>query len=497
MNIEYFRISGNSASRNRGEFTINTFSDFLQGRSRDFVGLAPGQDDTIRHHRQWLFGFFFQDDWKALSNLTLNLGLRYEFITVPTEIDGKMTNVRKPTDREVSVGDPLFENPSLKNFAPRVGFAYSPDFKGGLLGKLTGGAGKTSIRGGFGVFFDQLLYSVYGNMTFKHPPYFKQVRIANAPFPNVFPLLAGGQGLVDTFAIDFNPSPTYAMQYNLNIQRELSSKLVVTAAYVGSRGIHLWREADFNTAIPLTPDGARFPPVANPQRRNPNFANIRYKVSDAQSFYNAFQLSAISRLNRGFQAQLSYTLAKSVDDQSSSLGRNEFANGQARTVDPYNKKLNRGLSDFDARNNLSFSFSYELPFGPGRAWGGNAKGLSRVLIERWQFNGIFQASSGIPVSPIFTFDQDGSLGRNVIVGPGLATFDPSLVKFFYLNSERTRSAQFRAEFFNVFNHANFAIPTIGNLTVFNSPTERNTNAGQIMQTSTTSRQLQFAVRIAF
>jgi Carboxypeptidase regulatory-like domain/TonB dependent receptor-like, beta-barrel len=539
MNIEYFRISGNSASRNRGEFTINTFSDFLQGRSRDFVGLAPGQDDTIRHHRQWLFGFFFQDDWKALPNLTLNLGLRYEFITVPTETDGKMTNVRKPTDREVSVGDPLFENPSLKNFSPRVGFAYSPDFKGGLLGKLTGGAGKTAIRGGFGVFFDQLLYSVYGNMTFKHPPYFKQVRIANAPFPNVYPLLAGGQGLVDTFAIDFNPSPSYAMQYNLNIQRELSSRLVVTAAYVGSRGIHLWREADFNNAIPLTPDGARFPPVANPQRRNPNFANIRYKVSDAQSFYNAFQLSVISRLNRGFQAQLSYTLAKSVDDQSSSLGRNEFANGQARTVDPYNKKLNRGLSDFDVRNNLSFSFSYELPFGPGQAWGGNAKGLARVLIEGWQFNGIFQASSGIPVSPIFTFDQDrdattdneqrpnlkpgitkipkvsrlqlfdptvfelpavgsrGALGRNVIIGPGLATFDPSLVKFFYLNSERTRSAQFRVEFFNVFNHANFAIPTIGNLTVFNSATERNTTAGQITQTSTPGRQLQFALRIAF
>src|SRR5262245_22965845 len=541
MNIEYFRISGNSASRNRGEFTINTFSDFLQGRSRDFVGLAPGQNDTIRHHRQWLFGFYFQDDWKARPNLTLNLGLRYEFITVPTEIDGKMTNVRKPTDPAVSVGDPLFENPSLKNFSPRVGFAYSPDFKSGFLGKLTGGAGKTSLRGGFGVFFDQLLYSVYGNMTFKHPPYFKQVRIANAPFPNVYPLLAGGQGLVDTFAIDFNPSPTYAMQYNLNIQRELSSKLVVTAAYVGSRGIHLWREADFNNAIPLTPDGARFPPVANPQRRNPNFANVRYKVSDAQSFYNAFQLSVISRLNRGFQAQLSYTLAKSVDDQSSSLGRNEFANGQARTVAPYNKKLNRGLSDFDVRNNLSFSFSYELPFGPGQSWGGNAKGLARVLIEGWQFNGIFQASSGIPVSPSFTLDaardattdneqrpnlksgitkipkagrlqlfdpnvfelpavgSRGALGRNVIIGPGLVSFDPSLVKFFYLNSDRTRSVQFRAEFFNVFNRANFAIPTIGNLTVFNSPspTDRNTTAGEITQTSTPGRQLQFAVRIAF
>src|SRR5262249_28653830 len=256
------------------------------------------------------------------------------------------------------------------------------------------------------VYFDQLLYSIYGNMTFKHPPYFKQVRIANAPFPNVYPLLASGQGLVDTFAIDFNPSSTYSMQFNLNVQRELSSKLVVTAAYVGSRGIHLWREADFNIAIPLTPDGTRFAPVATPVRRNPNFANIRYKVSDGQSFYNAFQLNALSRLGRGFQAQLSYTFGKSVDDQSSSLGRNEFANGQARTVDPYNKKLNRGLSDFDVRHSLSFNFSYELPIGPGRALASNAKGVARGLVEGWQFNGIFMALSGIPVSPIFTFDQD-------------------------------------------------------------------------------------------
>jgi hypothetical protein len=274
-------------------------------------------------------------------------------------------------------------------------------------------------------------------------------------------------------------------------------------------------------------------------RRNPNFANIRYKVSDAQSFYNAFQLSVLSRVSRGFQAQLSYTLAKSVDDQSSSLGRNEFANGQARTVDPYNKKLNRGLSDFDVRHNLSFSYSFELPFGPGRALAANAQGLARVILEGWQFNGIFSALSGIPVSPIFTFDQDrdattdneqrpnlkagvtripqvnrlqlfdpnlfelpavgsrGTLGRNVISGPGLVTFDPALVKFFYLNSERTRSVQFRAEFFNVFNHANFAIPTVGNLTIFNSATERNTTAGQITQTSTPGRQLQLALRIAF
>ena len=550
-NIEHFDILGVSASRNRGEFTINTFSDFLRGRARDFVGLDPKQNDVVRHHKQNLFGLYFQDDWKVRPNLTLNLGLRYEFITVPTEVNGKVTNVRTPLDPAPTVGGDLFRNPSLKDFAPRVGFSYSPGFKEGFLARLTGGPGKTAIRAGFGIFFDQLLYSTYGNMTFKHSPFFKQIRITTggpcpttspcAPFPNVAPLLASGVGQIDTFALDYNAQPTYVEQYNLNFQREVSNRLVVTIGYVGSHGVHLWRESDFNTAIPLDDTGTRFAPIATSlvRRRNPNFANIRFKTSDAESFYNALQLSVVSRLARGLQAQLSYTFAKSIDDQSSSLGRNEFGNGQARTVDPYNKKLNRGLSDFDVRHNLSFNFVYDLPFGPGQSFATNAKGIKRVLISGWQLSGILTAQTGIPVSPIFTFDQDrdgttdneqrpnfapgvtritrvsrtqlfdptifvlppvgtrGTVGRNVITGPGLVTFDPAVVKSFFLTSDHTRSIQFRTEIFNVFNHANFAIPEVSNLTIFNDATTRNPTAGQITKTSTPSRQIQFALRLVF
>ena len=532
-NAQHFRIFGNSASRNRGEFTIDTFSDFLRGRSRDFVGLDPKENDTIRNHRQWLAGFYLQDDWKVHPRLTLNLGLRYEFITVPTERDGKITNVRTPTDPAPTVGGPLFRNPSKKNFAPRFGFAYSPGAKDGPLARLTGGPGKTSIRGGFGIYYEPLLYATYGNMTFKHSPYFKQIRIAGAPFPNVAPLLASGVGQIDTFAIDFNAQSTYVMQFNLNVQREIASRVLVTAGYVGSRGIHLWREADFNNAIPLTPDGTRFPTAGTPRRRNPNFSNIRFKVPDAQSFYNAFQLAAHTRLRSGLHTQVSYTFAKSVDDGSSSLGRTEFANGQARTVDPYNKKLNRGLSDFDARQSLSANFSYDLPFGR------QGSGPVRWLMEGWQVNGIVSAVSGIPVSPIFTFDQDrdattdneqrpnlkpgitriprpgrvrlfdaaafdvpalgsrGTLGRNTISGPGLVSVDPSVAKFIHLDRDRGRSVQFRAEFFNALNRANFAILTVANLTVFNSPTQVNTTAGQFTRTSTTGRQIQLSLRVSY
>src|SRR2546421_2258434 len=221
-NIEHFDIQGNSSSRNRGEFVFQTFSDFLRANPRSFTGLIPGHDNTVRHHVQSLLGFYLQDDWKARPNLTLNLGLRYEFITVPRELNGINTNVGNPNDAAVTTG-PLFKNPSLKDFSPRVGFAYSPNYKDGFLGALLGGPGKTSLRAGFGLYFDQLLYSVYGNMTFKHAPVFEQVTINQAPapnvlpFPNVFPILSSKTFSLDTFAITATPNPTYVMQYNFNV----------------------------------------------------------------------------------------------------------------------------------------------------------------------------------------------------------------------------------------------------------------------------------------
>lgn len=532
VNLQRFDIRSESASRTRGEFTINTFSDFLQGRTRDFVGLAPGQDDTARHHVQWLVGTYLQDDWKVRPNLTLNLGVRYEFVTVPDEVDGKITNVRFPTDPAVSVGAPLFENPTLGNVSPRFGVVYVPPATSGFLGRLFGSEGQSSLRGGVGLYYDPPLFSTWGNNTARQEPYFKQIRVANAPFPNVYPLLASGQGFVDTTAMQFDPDASKVLHYNVNLQRELWSNVVVTAGYVGSRGYNLWREADFNTAYPVEPGGITFPTTGTPQRRNPNFANIRYKRADAESAYNSFQLGVIARPSSGMQAQLSYTLGQSTDDQSAGLGRLEFGNGQARTVDPYHLELNRGPSDFDVRHSLSVNFVWAMPFtGSG--------GMHSVLVEGWQLSGIFTALSGVPMTPFFTFDHDrdattdneqfpnlapgltapgqvsrtqlfsasdfglpaagtrGTFGRNRIWGPGLMTFDPAVSKQFYFGGDRSKSLQFRVEAFNVFNRTNFAIPTVANLTVFTSPTEPNPAAGMITRTQTPGRQIQLALVLSF
>jgi len=531
VNLQRFDIRSENSSRARGEFTINTFNDFLLGRSRDFVGLAPGSGDTARHHVQYLLGTYFQDDWKVRSNLTLNLGVRYEFATTPDEVDGKIVNLRDVLDPAPTVGAPLFKNPTLGNVSPRFGFVYVPS-EGTVLGRMLGTGGQSSIRGGVGLYYDAPLFSTYGNNVARQEPYFKQIRVLNAPFPDVFPLLAGGQGFVDTTVMEFDPDATKVLHYNINVQRELWRNVVVTAGYVGSRGYNLWRESDFNIAYPLEPDGSTFATTGTPRRRNPNFSNIRRKVADAHSFYDSMQLSLIARPSAGAMAQVSYTLATSTDEGSAALGRLEFSNGQARSPDPYNVRTNRGPSDFDVRHALSVNFSWMLPFA-GRG------GLHGALVEGWQLSGIFTALSGIPMTPFFTFDHDrdgttdneqrpnlapgvtqprkvsrtqyfsaddfvlpaigtrGTFGRNRIYGPGLVTFDPAVAKEFYLGADRSRSLQLRIEAFNVFNRTNFALPSVGNLTVFTTPTERNPDAGRITRTQTPGRQLQVAAILSF
>jgi hypothetical protein len=518
VQFERFQYNVISSSRARGEFIFANLADFLRGRARTFEGLLPSASDVARSYRQNLFGWFIQDEFKPSRRLTLSLGLRHEFVTVPTENHGRLNNLHDPLDEKITVGKPFIT--AKDNFAPRLGFAWD-----------ISGSGKTTLRGGAGIFFDQFLAHQWWNSIVKLAPFAITARAsgADAKFPNALAgLIALGRDAV--LAVDYDHGQPYVYQYNLSLQHELLPQTVITAAYVGSRGVKLSREADWNIGA-----------LGSSVRRNPNFTRIRFRTWDANSFYNSLQLGLNKRFGASFQIQGAYTLSKSVDDASSGLGRSEFSNGQQRTSDPFDHKRDRGLSSFDVRQNFILNFTVEIPWGSANH---SSDDLLSKLLSGWQMSGILTLSSGIPFTPFIVSDIDGdgtddneqrpnlkpgrsnnpvlgqveqwfdpsafeslpagtrgNLGRNTIIGPGLATFDISLAKNIKVeNISEKLNFQFRAEVFNLLNRTNFSIPARSNLEIFTTAgadAKPLPTVGRITSTATSSRQLQFALRISF
>lgn len=532
VNFDRFQVNGNSESRTRGQLRFRTVSDLLRFRVQDLQG-ASSDSDFVRGYRQSLWGFFLQDDWKLKPRLTLNLGLRYEFATSPKEVNGKMSNLRSILDKQVTVGAPYF-NPPRKGFAPRIGFAWD-----------VAGDGKTALRGGFGLFHEQPLFSQYRNPIFRSLPYVNRGRLQAADVPALPVAGAAFKGIdQQTEAFEFDLRPAYAMQYNLNLQREVAPGMVVTVAYVGSRGVNLFGQRDANTAYPqILPDGRQFFPEGS-RRRNPNFDLVRQIAQGFNSSYNSTNLSVLKRFSQGLQVQLAYTYGKSIDERSGTSGRQEYSNGQGRTFDPYNRRLDRALSDFDVRHSAVFNATYDLPFGKG------LKGLAGQLAGGWQINTIASRSSGVPFSPLVSGDPDrdvsddnaarpnrvpgaslepaggrsvdqwfntaafttpevgfrGTAGRNIIPGPNLRTVDLSLVRKFPVGERR--SLQFRAEAFNLLNHANFDIPSnsqdgeqlytyIPAAGTTPAGFARTASVGKIFGTVSDSREIQFGLKFIF
>lgn len=518
-----------------GSYSFLSLADFLQGNAQSIEIQLPssvcqkltGQPcDGIRYQRQSLFGFYLQDDFKATTRLTLNLGLRYEFITVPREIRGKESNLRNVLDPEVTLGPP-FRNPSLRNFAPRLGLAWDPF-----------GDGKTSVRLGLGAFYDQVLgYAMLLPAT-RQPPFFLQANLRNPPFPNIMDRIGEAIPQLRLNQIDFDLDTPIRTQYNLSIQREIVSGLVFNVGYIGSQSRHqivLIDEANTAWGVRLA-DGRKFFPPGLP-RRNPNFENIGRRHSDGNGFYNSLQLGINKRFSGGTLFQFSYTLSKNVTDGDLVVAGTSD-NNSTSVVDPDNRKHDRGLAQFDIHHNAVANYVIELPFGPGKRWGANVRGLAGALIGGWELSGIASFASGHPFTVTLGFDRArqhvrsggggqrpdlkpgcdknpvlggpdqyfdpncfllpaagfyGTLGRNTLIGPSLTNFDFSLVKRFPLGEER--SLQFRAEFFNLFNHPNFDVPSAR--TIFLSGGVRAAGAGRITSTVTTSRQIQFGLKLIF
>jgi len=516
---------------------LSSLDAFLFGLPAIFIAPQPGAD-FYRGIRQSIVGGYVQDDWQIKRNLTINLGLRYEFFTTPSEVNGKVANLRVATDPTTTVGDPFFKNPSKKNFAPRVGFAYVPFSDG-----------KTSIRGGYGIYDVPILPYLYRFEMSGQPPFAGLAFVGGpppiffpAPFPNAFDVITSSQIPLPPSVnnIEFNPERSYMQQYNLNVQREVMRNLVVTLGYIGSKGTHLGRKNSVNQRTDFTfVNGRKFfpelPPGVPPQSEflNPNFGAIRMTTFDGVSSYNALQLRVEKRLSRGLDFQASYTWGKALDDASGT--ESEFANvpGGSRVQDPLDRFAEHGRAAFDVRQSFIMGATYELPK--------NSKftGVTDKLLNGWELTGLVTTRSGFPFHPIIGFDRArddspdniaqrpdivtgrsyasavtgdpnhyidstaftlapagtyGNSGRNVLDGPGLATFDLGIFKNTKIGENVT--IQFRTEVFNLFNRANFAIPD--NLVVFTSENmDVPGNFGIITRTTTTSRQMQFGLKFIF
>jgi Carboxypeptidase regulatory-like domain/TonB dependent receptor len=506
---------------------------FLTGTPSVLFVPAPGKN-FYRGIRQTLFGFYAQDDWRVRPNLTINLGMRYEPITTPTEVNGKVANLRNFTDPATTVGDPFIENPSKRSFAPRIGIAWDP-FGNGLW----------SVRGGFGVFNASLRPMQYRFAISNQPPFGELVVLPGA-FPNAYSTFINNPipapGLLWLMQFDAEQPTVY--QWNLTVQRELGKNLVVSAGYIGSRGVHLLTNASTNVRTDFQMvDGQKFyPALLDDQgmpdrgaiqraRFNPNFDAMQLTAFNGDSYYNALQLSATKRFSAGLQFQIAYTYSKSTDITSAteSVYQNGVTGGDFQ--DPLDPAMDKALSDFDIRHNFVANFIWELPFGKGRKLGNNVSGAADKFISGWGVGGILHLRTGFPFCVTLGTDRAnngidnrrsqmpnlapgrsfgsaitgdpsqyvdptafvlqpagfyGNLGRNTLPGPNMRTFDFSVLKKTRIN-ERI-NMEFRGEFFNLFNITNFSPPNATNRVLFSG------NFGQLSSTSVSSRQIQFGLK---
>ena len=520
-----------------GLFRFNSVSTFLAGQANEFDGSIPGTTSP-RNLRQNLFGGYVQDDIHFRPYLTLNVGLRYEMTTVPTEVQGKLSTLRNLTDAQPHLGDPYFSNPTTTNFEPRIGFAWDPFH-----------SGTTSVRGAFGLFDSLPLPYEFELLSSLASPFLQlgsAVPLPAGTFPNgAFPLISASPSALRQTYIQPSPSRNYIMQWNLFLERQVARDLTVTTGYVGTRGIHQpFRSDDVNTVLPtVTPQGLVWPsPRGSGTKLNPNAGQIAALFWNAHSYYDGLQLQVVKRMSHGFQAQSSFTYSKAIDNGSASLAGDPFGNSISGLFF-FNEASRRGPADFNIGKNFVQNLIWTLPsrtslHGP-LGWAANG----------WELGGIFQASDGLPFTPLVGGDplglnntapydvpdrvpgcgstthlrynspvqgqvqyvnlscfsspnpltRLGNVSRNSLTGPGLKDLDFSIFKNNKIPAiSEAFNVQFRAEFFNILNFTNFAPPSSGK-TLFpvSGGTTPITGAGLVTSTQTASRQIQFALKVSW
>jgi hypothetical protein len=440
----------------------------VTGRSY-FVDITSGSGRL--YPRFTNFSAYAQDSWRATRRLTLNYGVRWELNPPPTEAHGRDALTVRGRDDPATMtlapqGTPPWK-PTYGNFAPRLGVAY----------QLTEGTDReTVLRGGFGIFYDLGTGSAGSALSIASYPFFTFKELLNMQFP-----LSPDQSA----PLPFSTSPPYPTLYiadpnlelprtyewNLAVERSLGADETVSATYVGAAGRRLLRQEVLST---------------------PTFSDLHVTRNTATSDYHALQLQFERRLSRGLQALVSYTWSHSIDTLSSETQQSV----PGTTIDP---NVDRGSSDFDVRHSLAAAVTYNLPSPDGSQF-------TRALFGGWSVDAVLRARSATPVNPklplvplfdaygprrpdivpgfLFQYDdpsapggrvinraaftnppdgRQGDLGRNALRGFPVSQVDLALRRQFGI-TEQVR-LQFRAEFFNIFNHPNFGAP----ITALGSP----------------------------
>jgi predicted porin len=491
---EYRQFLNNNFRVGTGTFNFPTVADFLADAANSFSITLGNQSSSIA---EGALGFFVQDNYRICPNLTFELGLRYDWNMTPSERYNRFIVFDPQSASLLRAGvdfDEIYHQNS-RNFQPRVGFAWDPF-----------GLGKTVVRAAYAILTDQPMTSVV-IPTSTNPPLADPLTVTGTvQFENAINL-AQAAGLAPQ-TVDHGFDNAYMQSWNLNIQHELTPDLALMVGYFGSKGTHLILRRNINQPV----DGER--PYSSLSMSSPilpgtPLGNITQAEGTGNSSYNALWVTGNQRLTRGLQLNASYTWSKSLD-------YNSLSSEGVVVQNSYDLRGDHGVSDFDARHRFVVSAIYELPF------------RGNQYVEGWQLAAIVQIQSGNPVNivtsdatvngvantlrpdvtgpiniigsveqwfntSVFTaVDHFGNLGRNVVEGPGFNNTDFSIIKDTKLG-ERIL-AQFRTEFFDVFNHANFGQPG----SVVGTP-----NFGRITNTrfptgeSGSSRQVQFALKLVF
>jgi hypothetical protein len=484
--------------------------------------------DTTALMRWSLYHFYFQDDFKVSPKLTLNLGLRYEYTQWPVHRDDKLGSYDYAAGKYIWTGvNPITGEPpntirtvvppDRNNFAPRFGIAY-------LLNN------KTTIRVGFGVFFNSnflwLAQGIRGNWPYAISENFSNLNTGqtSTPVKTAFPSYTSIQPGIQVppsaqHIVNRGNRVGYSEQYNIHLQREVGNSIVLEAGYVATAGLKQSVYSNINTAPPG--------PYAdstdlNNHRPHPDLGVVSDMANSAHSIYHGLQLKAEKRFSQGLSFLGTYTWSHNISVLGDGFSQSQTAQN------PDDARADRGLSNFDHRHIFAFNYVYELPFGKGKPHLNSMNAVGNSILGGWQINGIITARAGAPFNVFIPrdianigarsiserpnvsgdpnisgggsverwFNTDvfsepapytyGNAGRNIVVGPGHHNWNFGLFKNFQIREEHR--IQFRVEFFNLWNHTNFGLPS-GNF-------DDKANFGRITS-SDPARQIQFALKYNF